>query len=96
MITSVIPSIIDKSIDLDGMRHLGLAARLTTFQTRAKKSWRILAKRHCSQTDYGTDVKKWVCQCGVQQLQAEHLCKHLVHAVHAHGPLPSDFFENLS
>ncbi|KAF8325049.1 uncharacterized protein EI90DRAFT_3157113 [Cantharellus anzutake] len=56
MITGVIPSIIDKSIELDGTRRLGLAPPLTTFQTQAKKAWRLLAKRPCSGIDYSTDA----------------------------------------
>src|SRR6266705_6912634 len=68
---------------------------LTSFQTQVKKSWVTLATRPSSGKDYGTDILQWTCQCGTQELQAQHLCKHLVQAVEAQGPLPSDFFGNL-
>ncbi len=95
MVSDVIPAAIDRSVDLDGKCHLGQAASLSSFQKDAKKAWRLLAVCRCSGKDYGMDIGRWVCQCGTQQLQAHHFCKHLVQAVLAQGPLPSKFFNTL-
>ena len=97
MISDVIPAEIVKSKNIDGGRFTGRPPPLTTFQTQAKKAWIILAKRQRSGNAYQTDVKTWTCRCGGQQLQAHHLCKHLVQAVEAINPSrPTDFFETLT
>ena len=96
MIHDVIPAEVIKARDLDGKHLLGWPAELTTFQEAAKKAWIELAKRPCSATDYVLNIKNWTCRCGGQQLQAHHLCKHLVQAVEAAAPRPANFFEKLT
>ena len=45
---------------------------------------------------YQTNFPPTTCRCGGQQLQAHHLCKHLVQAVEAAAPQPANFFEKLT
>src|SRR5260370_1765014 len=96
MINNVIPVEIIKARDLDGKHLIGQPAKLTTFQERAKKAWIGLTKCPCSATDYMLNVENWTCRCSGQQLQAHHFCKHLVQAVEAAAPQPTNFFEKLT
>lgn len=38
-------------------------------------------KKSTSDKTYMTDVSKWTCNCGHQEYNCQHLCKHLVQAV---------------
>ena len=78
MISDVIPVEINKSKNLDGAQFTGHPPPLMMFQIQAKKAWYELAKCPCSMNNYKMDIATWTCQCSSQQLQAHHLCKHLV------------------
>lgn len=95
-INDVVPAELLRMRELDGVHLLGRAPPLTVFQKQAKKAWLELSKRSCSGRDYHTNINQWTCGCGGQQLQAHHLCKHLVQAVETSCPRPSDFFEKLT
>ncbi len=93
IINNVIPAELLRMRELDGVHLIGHAPPLTNFQKQVKKAWLELSKHSCSEKNYNTDIKRWTCQCGGQQLQAHHLCKHLVQAVETLSPRPPDFFE---
>lgn len=67
---------------------------LTSFQKALKRAWKLLSTRPINNPDkYTTSVATWSCSCGSQELQAQHLCKHLVQAVNR--ALPPFFFHEL-
>ncbi len=70
----------------------GCGHSLTPWQKGLKSNWVALQKKPCSNWDYHTDIAKWTCQCGTQELNAYHLCKHLVQHVGAINP---GFFSEL-
>ncbi len=83
MVLDVVPAAIIASETLEGVGHIGAAVQLTTYQKELKKSWKALSQCTLGGKDYRTDIARWTCQCGSQQLQAHHLCKHLVQSMNA-------------
>jgi hypothetical protein len=92
IITQTVPRNIDKAHRLQHDYRTGHPGPQTTFQEVMKKEWKLLQGRNMSARDYHNDVKKWTCACGQQALQAQHLCKHLVHAA---GNPPPEFFTEI-
>src|SRR5258708_4857395 len=92
MINDVVLAAIIASESLEGTGHIGAAVQLTMFQQELKRSWKTLSQRPLSGQDYGTNIQNWTCQCGAQQFQPQHLCKHLVQLV----TVNPDFFAQLN
>ncbi|KAG8942368.1 hypothetical protein FRC03_003274 [Tulasnella sp. 419] len=89
--TESIPAIISAAFALEDTYRQGRAKPLTTFQKAFKTSWRKKAMMKIGDKKYETSVDKWQCNCGAQELDTHHLCKHLVQAVPT--PPPSFFNE---
>ena len=83
MVLDVVPAAIIASETLEGVGRIGAAVQLTMYQKELKKSWKALSQCTLGSKDYRTDIARWTCQCGSQQLQAHHLCKHLVQSMNA-------------
>ncbi|KAG6848015.1 hypothetical protein H0H93_004170 [Arthromyces matolae] len=81
LVNRVTPSYISRSENLNDEFRIGRSKKLTTYQVAFKKSWKELQQRSISDKGYQTDVPNWNCTCGQQKYHAQHLCKHLVHAV---------------
>ena len=92
MIQDVILAAIITSESLEGTGCIGAAVELTTFQQELKQSWKTLSQQPLLGKDYGTNVQNWTCQCGTQQFQPQHLCKHLVQLI----TMTPDFFSQLN
>lgn len=93
IISKVVPTYVDKSARLEDSYRLSRSKALTPYQKAFKTAWRDLETRACGSRDYKTNVAKWICRCGAQELQAHHLCKHLVQAA---GKPPVGFFRQIS
>ena len=65
------------------------AREATPFQRAFKTAWKKKQKLPVSKRAYETDVAAWCCNCGIQELDAHHLCKHLVQVV---PDPPPEFF----
>lgn len=89
--TRLIPDFMLRAETLEDAHRLGRPRGLTTFQKTFKASWRRKAAAQVSGREYKTDVLRWQCSCGAQELDAHHICKHLVQAVPT--PEPKFFTE---
>lgn len=90
LIFKVAPAAIDRASTLAEGYVPARPFPLTTFQVALKKSWNTLAERPLgSNRAYNTNLALFSCDCGGQALQAQGLCKHLVHAA---GSAPLEFF----
>lgn len=89
--TQAVPDFIQRAEGLNDGYRLGRARPLTTSQRAFKKSWGQQAAAKIN-GEYVTDVARWQCSCRAQELNAHHLCKHLVQAV---PPPPMNFFSEV-
>ncbi|KAG8894871.1 hypothetical protein FRC00_008347 [Tulasnella sp. 408] len=79
--TALIPDFMSYAHRLEDSYRLGRARRLTPAQKRFKKAWKAKRKAEVSGRIYQTNVELWQCNCGAQEGDSYHLCKHLVQAV---------------
>lgn len=79
--TQVVPAYMARAEGLEDTHHVGRGKPLSQFQRGFKTDFKKKQKMKISNKVYKTDVKKWLCDCGAQELSAYHCCKHLVQAV---------------
>ncbi|KAG8912440.1 hypothetical protein FRC01_005099 [Tulasnella sp. 417] len=89
--TEMIPAYMVAASKLEDSHRLGRARQLTPFGVAFKANWKQKEKATVSGREYQTCVKSWQCNCGAQETDPHHLCKHLVQAVPK--PPPNFFTE---
>lgn len=92
IIKKVTPDYMARAGTLEDTHRLGRARALTPFQRGFKASWKKKYKLPVSDKPYTTDIKRWVCDCGSQELDTYHCCKHLVQGV---PKPPPEFFSQV-
>ena len=90
--TEAIPQWMVRAETLEDTYKMGRSKGLSAFQKAFKVSWREKAEATVSKTGYKVDVAQWLCNCGAQETDTHHLCKHLVQAV---PPPPIKFWSQI-
>jgi hypothetical protein len=90
--TAMVPAYVASAARLEDSYRLGHPKSLTPYKVAFKKNWKLKSKAMVSGKAYGTDVSRWLCNCGGQETDAHHLCKHLVQAV---PKPPARFFSEI-
>ncbi|KAG9045114.1 hypothetical protein FS837_007016 [Tulasnella sp. UAMH 9824] len=89
--TEMVPAYMVAASRLEDSHRLGRARQLTRFRVAFKENWKRKEKAKVSGCEYRICVKSWQCNCGGQETDPHHLCKHLVQAVPT--PPPNFFTE---
>lgn len=87
--TGIVPAYMVTAANLEDSHRIGRTKSLTPFRVAFKKNWKKKASAKVSGRKYNTSVPLWQCNCGAQETDPHHLCKHLVQAVPAP---PAQFF----
>lgn len=86
--TNMVPAFMVTAATLEDSHRIGRTKSLTPFCVAFKRNWRKKASAEVSGRKYTTSVGLWQCNCGAQETDPHHLCKHLVQAV----PTPPALF----
>jgi hypothetical protein len=92
-----VPTFCVRATELEQDWRKGRGKILTRFQRAFKSSWndklsKPLGSSNRLDHEYKTDLISFTCDCGAQEMDAFHLCKHLVHAA---SPVPGSFFTEI-
>ncbi len=88
LVVKVMPAYMSRASGMEDTHRLGRGKALTTFQQGFKTAWKKKELLKVSDKKYDTNVANWLCNCGSQELDTYHCCKHLIQAV----PKPSPEF----
>lgn len=86
--TNIVPAYMVTAANLEDSHRIGRTKSLTPFCVAFKRNWRKKASAKVSGRKYTTSIALWQCNCGAQETDPHHLCKHLVQAV----PTPPALF----
>lgn len=86
--TNIVPAYMVTAANLEDSHRIGRTKSLTPFCVAFKRNWRKKGSAKVSGRKYTTSVGLWQCNCGAQETDPHHLCKHLVQAV----PTPPALF----